>query len=41
VSRLLCFIGLHNWHPTAAIFETNRISKLMCTRCGVRKWWRA
>ncbi len=39
--RLLCWLGIHAWHPTVAIFERRRLSKLICTRCGVRKWWRA
>lgn len=38
--RLLCLIGLHDWHPTAPLFERHRLSKLLCTRCGKRKWWR-
>lgn len=39
--KILCWLGIHAWHPTAAIFERHRLSKLNCTRCGVRKWWRA
>lgn len=39
--RVLCLIGLHSWHPTHALFERRRLSKLSCTRCGKRKWWRA
>ena len=36
----LCLIGLHHWHPTIAIFWRGRLSKLICTRCGTRKWWK-
>lgn len=38
--RLLCYFGLHDWHPTARITDHDRFSKLICTRCSVRKWWR-
>jgi len=36
----LCLIGLHHWHPTIAVFRCNRLSKLICVRCGIRNWWR-
>ena len=38
--RLLCYLGLHRWHPTHPLFETRRLSKLICTRCNKRKWWK-
>lgn len=41
MTRILCIVGLHAWHPTTPIFERHRLSKLICTRCRTRKWWRA
>lgn len=38
--KLLCLIGIHAWHPTARVTDGHRLSKLICTRCGTRKWWR-
>jgi hypothetical protein len=39
--RLFCFLGFHNWHPTARVTDKRRHSKAICTRCGTRKWWSA
>ncbi|WP_268957457.1 hypothetical protein [Novosphingobium resinovorum] len=42
IGKLLCMIGIHAWHRTGRVTDRQRgISKLICTRCGTRKWWRA
>lgn len=41
MGRLLCLIGLHRWHRTSRTSDSRLgVSKFICTRCGVRKWWR-
>lgn len=41
ILRPLCWIGLHRLHPSALITgRIKGISKLVCTRCGKRKWWK-
>lgn len=36
--RLLCFFGMHKWHPTARVADGSRFSKEVCTRCLKRLW---
>lgn len=36
--RLLCLIGLHDWHHTARVSAGAAFSKELCTRCGRRRW---
>lgn len=39
MGKLLCLLGMHRWHPTAAIFERYKVSKEICVRCGNRRWF--